>query len=356
MNMVTPGSRRQIAFGISFSMAVMLSACGGGGGGSSPPPAPVPVSVTCPNGTTQTAATTDLANAACPLPQLVSVSPTNANAAVSVDAFVSVDVVTDSTLDATSITATNVTLKAGTTAVAGAASAVGTKSLKFAPTAKLNYAQAYSFSATVKDTLGKVLTVNSTFTTAAVACVAPKVPAADGQSCVTPVAWWPPTFVPMGVKLYLDSTKAPTGAVVNATYPGQTQSGLLPAACVTTGDACWQEAVRNGTLKFVSTAAVDAGQPTRSVVFGSYKTVSTIAFPGTVLYCNKPFFADDGTRGNPNESVENYCVTSETVYSMGNALGEIFEEINPTTGVSTYYQKKFDQNLSGWVNIIIPSP
>ena len=30
MNLVTPGSRRLIAAGISFSIMVMLSACGGG--------------------------------------------------------------------------------------------------------------------------------------------------------------------------------------------------------------------------------------------------------------------------------------------------------------------------------------
>lgn len=341
-----------------FPLAVMLVACGGGGGGSTPTPPPATQTVTCPNGTSKTAATLDLATALCAAPALVSVSPANANTAVSVDAFVSVDVVTDSTLDATSITATNVTLKAGTTAVAGAASAVSTKSFKFVPTAKLNYAQAYAFSATVKDTLGKVLTLSSTFTTAAVSCTSPQVPATDGQSCVTPVAWWPPTFVPMGVKVYLDSTKAPAGAVTNATYPGQTQSGLLPPACLITGDTCWKESVKNGTIKFVQTTATNPHQPTRVIAFGSYKTVSVILYPGQnkMLYCSKPFFADDGTLVNPTESVESLCFDWEHTYHMGNTLGENFEDKNPTTGASSCYQIKYDQVLDGWANTLIICP
>jgi hypothetical protein len=145
----------------------------------------VPVSVTCPNGTTQTAATTDLANAACPVPVILSVSPANISTAVLVDAFVGIEVVTDSVLDGTSISAANVTLKAGTTAVAGVVSAVGTKSLKFVPTSKLNYAQAYAFSAIVKDTLGKLLTVNSIFTTAAISCLPTQRPSIDGNSCLS---------------------------------------------------------------------------------------------------------------------------------------------------------------------------
>ena len=166
------------------SSVALTVACGGGG--SSQTPAPVPVSVTCPNGTSQAAATPALANSACPLPLLVSVSPTNANAAVSVDTFASVNVVTDSTLDATSIAVTSVTLKSGTTVVAGTATAVGTKGFKFAPTAKLSYAQPYTFAATIKDTLGRSLVVNSTFTTASISCVSPQTPNSAGDLCIFP--------------------------------------------------------------------------------------------------------------------------------------------------------------------------
>ena len=176
------------------SSVALTVACGGGG--SSQTPAPVLVSVTCPNGTTQAAATQALANSACPLPLLVSVSPTNANAAVSVDTFASVNVVTDSTLDATSIAVTSVTLKAGTTVVAGTATTVGTKGFKFAPTAKLSYAQPYTFAATIKDSLGRSLVVNSTFTTALISCVSPQIPNSTGNACADPAFASQPTLLP----------------------------------------------------------------------------------------------------------------------------------------------------------------
>ncbi len=176
------------------SSVALTVACGGGG--SSQTPAPVQVSVTCPNGTTQVAATLDLANFACPLPLLVSLSPTNANTSVSADAFLSVDVVTDSTLEAASITTTSVTLRAGSIAVAGSATAVGTKGFKFAPAAKLSYGQPYTFSATIKDTLGRLLTVSSTFTTALISCVSPQISNSAGTGCDTPLFSSTPILLP----------------------------------------------------------------------------------------------------------------------------------------------------------------
>ncbi len=168
------------------TLTLGLAACGGGGGGSTPTPTPTTVTVTCPNGSSQTAASTSLANAQCPAPQVASISPGNASTTVSVDTFTGVDVLTDSTLDPASITSANVTLKAGTTVVAGTVSTVSTKGFRFTPTSKLSYAQAYAFTATVKDTLGKSLSISSSFTTAPVACAAPTVP--NGTKCVIPLA------------------------------------------------------------------------------------------------------------------------------------------------------------------------
>lgn len=167
--------------------AAVLVACGGGGGGSSTTPTPTTVTVTCPNGTSKTAATLDLATAQCAAPVLLSVSPTSGNASVSVDTFASIDVTTDSTLDASSITTANITLKTGLNAVAGTVSAVGTKAFKFTPAAKLNYGQPHTFSAAVKDSLGRTLSVSSTFTTAFVSCVLPQVPNSTGDACIAPV-------------------------------------------------------------------------------------------------------------------------------------------------------------------------
>ena len=177
-----------------------------------------------------------------------------------------------------------------------------------------------------------------------------------------PLAWWPPTFIPQGVKNYLDATQATPGSVVNATFPGQTQSGLLPPACRITGDDCWKEAVRNGTIKFVSTTAVDQVQPTRPIAFCFYKTVDTIFFPNlrTTFYCIKPFFADDGTLVNVAEKVEGSCSPWEKIFHVSNTLGEIWQEKNPETGVSACYQKRFilnsDKVSGGWTNIETPCP
>ena len=170
---------------LAIIVALSLIGCGGGGG-SSAPATPVNVTVTCPNGSRQTATTTDAANSLCPAPALVSIVPANAATGISVDTFTSVDITTDSVLDASTITTANITLKAGTTNVAGAVTVVGSKGFKFTPSTKLNYAQTYTFSASVKDTLGKALLVSSTFTTASIACTLPQIPNSDGGTCVLP--------------------------------------------------------------------------------------------------------------------------------------------------------------------------
>ena len=169
----------------SVALVTLLGACGGGGG-STPTPIPTSVTVTCPNSTSKTATTTSEANALCAAPLLLTISPTDKASSVSVDTT-SIDVTTDSTLDLSSLTTTNITLKAGTIDVVGTVAAVGTKAFKFSITGKLNYAQPYNFSASVKDTLGRALAVNGIFTTASISCVSPQVPNSTGTSCETPV-------------------------------------------------------------------------------------------------------------------------------------------------------------------------
>lgn len=339
--------------------AFVMLACGGGGGTTTPPPPPPPTTsytadVVCPNGDAKTATSTvsqsaarDAANALCPAGKVLTVTPADKSV---VSLPTSIATTTDSTLDAGSLTTANVTLSSGQNAVAGTVTANGTKGFTFTPSVKLMYGQLYTFAANVKDGLGRALSVATTFTTSAVSCVAPQVPAADGQSCVDPVvtAWWPPTFVPMGTKVYLDAKTAPAGAVTNATYPGQTQSGLLPPECKIWTDDCWKESVKNGTIKFVETTAKDPNYPTRSLVFALYKTVSTSIFPGQMLYCSKIFFADDGSRWTSNLSVEDGCGTWELVYQTGNSIGAIVSQKNPTTGVGTCYQRNYSASVNGW--------
>ena len=109
-------------------------------------------------------------------------------------------VITDSTLDAGSLTTANVSLKAGgVNAVAGSVVyGTDTKGFKFVPAAKLNYGQTYTFSATVKDTLGRQVQVNSSITTTLVTCIAPQVADSTGTKCVTP----PPVVLHYTDKVY----------------------------------------------------------------------------------------------------------------------------------------------------------
>jgi hypothetical protein len=144
-----------------------LNGCGGGGGGGgSVAGTNNTVTANCPNGTTKTAATQDAANLLCDAPKLLTISPANNANDVSADTFSGVTVTTDSTLDPKSLTADNIKLSASGVNVVGAVTSVGTNGFKFTPSAKLNYVQAYAFTVSVKDTLGKIFTTTINFQTA----------------------------------------------------------------------------------------------------------------------------------------------------------------------------------------------
>lgn len=167
-------------------LCLLLTACGGGAEKTTPNTPPLSITVTCPNGSSQTATTQALAEAACPLPAMLSITPAHGDTTVSPDTFSGITLATDSNLDPASLTIANVTLKIGSlTTIAGSVAASGAKGVQFVPTAKLQYGQAYDFAASVKDTLGRTLNVSSSFTTAALTCTLPQV--LSGGVCVTPV-------------------------------------------------------------------------------------------------------------------------------------------------------------------------
>lgn len=310
MNKFMWNVRTSLASVFAVLAASTLVACNGGGGGGVTITTPTTVTVTCPNGTASTAATTDLANAACPAPKVLSVLPAGGDIAVSPDTFTGVIVVTDSKLDPSSLTTVNVTLKAGgTSPVTGTVYATEDTSLpvvttapskvfRFAPSTKLNYGQSYTFTATVRDTLGKELAMSSMFTTAVISCTPPQVPDSTGSACVTP--WWPPTNItPMNVKV--------SGA------------NQLPAGCNAWADQCWKDAVTNGTVKLVATSATMAGSNSRSVVFAYFRNTTEL-FGVTGLGNVLPVYADDGSLVGQDISGG---VAQEIDWVYGNANGAI---------------------------------
>jgi len=283
--------------------------CGGGGGGSSSsgggttttPSAPV--TVTCPNGTSSTAASTAAANAACPAPALVSISPVNGDTTVSPDTFTSITVVTDSQLDPTSITTGNITLKIGSlTNITGTVAVVGTNGFKFTPAAKLSYIQAYNFAANVKDTLGKTLAISTTFTTTVLTCT-PPARVSYANTCVSPPS-------PSGYTWndIIKAWVADIGVLV-------TGANTLPAACVTVGDACWLASVADGTIKFVNSGVVMTGANTRPIVFAYYLTASG-------NWVTMPMYADVlATSPAANQNVNNGGGSSIITDIKGSANG-----------------------------------
>ena len=264
----------------------LLAACGGGGGSSgapatTPPAASATVTKVCPGGTSQTAATAELAVAACPATTLTVTSPASGSVNVSPVSLV-VTVASTGTLDPSTVTAQTVTLEAGTMPAAGTLTmASDAKSFTLALTGTAYYEQTYTVSiGGVKDTVGRVLpSVTGTFTTAAIACVAPQVADSTGTTCVTP----PPTCA---------APQVWTAGVSACVYPMGVKvfgAGQLPTGCNTWKDQCWADSVANGTVKWIATTATMTGYNNRPIVFAFIHNTTT------GLWDDVPFYADDGT-------------------------------------------------------------
>ncbi|MCV2357624.1 hypothetical protein LNV08_01395 [Paucibacter sp. TC2R-5] len=153
--------------------AASLLGCGGGGGGggggsySPTPVTPTPsITVTCPNGQVSTGSSTDLANSGCAPAKILAVSPANGESSIAVDGFSGIVVTTDSVLDSSSTLPSGITVTAGSLPIAGKVAAVDAKSIKFVPAARLLESQTYSISGTLKDALGRSITLGAQFTTA----------------------------------------------------------------------------------------------------------------------------------------------------------------------------------------------
>ena len=184
-------------------LLTILAGCGGSGGSNL---AGAATSLTsppiCPNGTIKTPTNQSPSNLLCDAPKLVSISPANNANDISVDAFTGVVVTTDSPLDITSINVDNIKLSASGVNVLGVVTTVGTNGLRFTPNTKLIYAQQYTFTASVKDILGKTFLVTINFSTSPILCTSSQYPISTGKRCVAPVFATSPTLLPDVRKKY----------------------------------------------------------------------------------------------------------------------------------------------------------
>nr|WP_324292532.1 Ig-like domain-containing protein [uncultured Roseateles sp.] len=179
----------------------------------------------------------------------MSVTPKDAATAVSPDTFAGVMVTLDSTIDPSSLTTANVTLKTGTTATSATVTADGTKGFKVTLASKLAYDKPYTFTANVKDTLGRAITVSTSFATGAAPCQTNMIWKQELGQCV----------YQMGVKVFT--------------------ANQVPLGCDHETEVCWTEFFSKGPdtgLKLIDTSAVMTGFNTRPLVFGFWKNNATL--------------------------------------------------------------------------------
>ena len=350
--------KARMSFSILASIALVagLVACGGGGGGGTTTvtPAMYTANVTCPNDAAKTGTSTvsqssalDVATAQCPVGVVLAVTPSDKSM---VSPPTAIATTTDSTLDQSSLTTANVTLKAGQTAIAGTVTANGTKGFTFTPSAKLAFGQPYTFAASLKDGLGKALSVATTFTTSSVSCIAPKVPATDGQSCVDPVVVACQT--PQVWTASLNACAYPIGVKVTGT-------NKLPAGCLDVHDQCWRDSVANGTVKWILTPAVATGVDNRPVAFAYFFNAATPS-PTNGNYNSTIFFADTGLPISNRISDGNI---SEIDWVIGTAKG-LISHYKPLVGSAyclemSWYppttQTGVNSNIWMWVEVACPA-
>ena len=167
---------------------MIVSGCGGSGGsnvaGASASLTSPPI---CPNGTVKTPTAQTPSNLLCDVPTLSSISPANNASDVSVDAFAGVVVITDSPLDIKSLTTDNIKLTLSGANVSGVVTAVGMNGLRFTTSTKLNYGQQYTFTASVKDLLGKSFIQIINFSTKPIVCNTPLSVINNGNACGIPL-------------------------------------------------------------------------------------------------------------------------------------------------------------------------
>ena len=105
-----------------------------------------------------------------------------------------------------------------------------------------------------------------------------------------PLAWWPPTAtIPMSTK----------GFTANQ----------IPAAAQTIGDAAWQAAVKDGTIKFFESDQVLTGYSSRKITWAFYSVDGK-------NNCSIPVYRDDGSAVLFDKTVRNGCNTATVDWAI----------------------------------------
>lgn len=250
------GKERVMKFSATLAtllVALALAACGGGGGGQSSAPQPAPSTPT-------TADTTK------PVLTLTTSSPASLTTTV---VFSSNE---DLGGNVSILVQNGNTVPAGTTRLNA-----GNRGITWTPSAALACNTVYTVTGTGTDLAGNTGTATGTVTT--VGC--------------QQASWPPPTVAPIGQKVI--------------------GMNVLPGTDVAIGDAAWQSAVRDGTVKFTDTGMIQTGVDTRPVVW------AVMQYRGN--WCFVPVHKDDGTASAGRTSPGTQCNTEEVDYFVGTDAG-----------------------------------
>ena len=174
----------------------------------------------------------------------------------------------------------------------------------------------------------RVIINNYTLQSVDVACPAPAMANSLG-TCMSP---------PVANAIWNSVMKAwayPAGVLV-------VSLNTLPAACVTVGDACWMAKIADGTIKLVSTNAVQTGYNTRPIVFAVYKTFDGF-FNEMPLYADvpalSPFAAQTVSNGGTSSNLTDVKGSDNGIKMTFPAFG-CYERVH--TGAGSWGNVKLD--------------
>lgn len=173
-------------------------------------------------------------------------------------------------------------------------------------------------------------TTNPTITPSSPAEPTTTVVVTPGEDPGGTASYWnpPPAFAAMGIRV--------TGA------------NQLPEGCNTWKDQCWRDAVRNGTVKFVATSAVQTGVDNRPIVFAYFRN-TTDAFGVHGLWNVLAFYADNG---NPIGADIFGGISEEIERVEGNPLGALMR----MKATGQCFQQSFSASDKAWENNRVACP